>query len=334
MPLLLDSAPPRSAVASRGADGLTVGLINNMPDAAVEATERQFVWLLRAAAPDVVVRLKFFGMTEVPRSERLRAELAGRYRDIGELWETRLDGLIVTGTEPRAEDLREESYWATFGKLVDWAQKNTASTIWSCLAAHAAVLHLDGIERRRLAQKKFGVFACDAVSAHPLLKNAAPRLNVPHSRYNDLPEAALTASGYRLLSRSAAAGVDMFVQEEGLFSLFLFLQGHPEYEAATLLREYRRDVERFLRGERADYPAMPQGYFNPSAAVLANGFRARALRAPRDGLIAEFPTAALAAALDASWRRSAVGLYRIWVDYLKERRAERRPPAVFMRRSG
>jgi len=334
MPLLLDSAPPQSAVASRGADCLTVGLINNMPDAAVEATERQFVGLLRAAAPATVVRLKFFIMTEVPRSERSRAELVGRYHDIGELWDTRLDGLIVTGTEPRAENLKEEPYWATLGKLIDWAQKNTASTIWSCLAAHAAVLHLDGVERRRLAEKKFGVFAFDAVSAHPLLKNAAPRLDIPHSRYNDLPAAALAACGYRLLSRSAAADVDMFVREEGPFSLFLFLQGHPEYEAATLLREYRRDVDRFLRGERADYPAMPQGYFNASAAVLANGFRARALRAPRDGLIAEFPTAALAAALEANWRRSAVGLYRSWVDYLKERRAERRPPAVLMRRSG
>src|SRR2546429_6417390 len=49
---------------------------------------------------------------------------------------------------------------------------------------------------------------------------------------------------YTTLFRS----VDMFVKE--LNSLFVFFQGHPEYEATTLLLEYRRDIKRFLRRER------------------------------------------------------------------------------------
>ena len=39
-----------------------------------------------------------------------------RYRDVAELWDSRLDGLIVTGTEPRAADLRDEPYWTTLGE--------------------------------------------------------------------------------------------------------------------------------------------------------------------------------------------------------------------------
>ena len=57
MPLLLDAtdATPGGTVAA--ASCVTVGLINNMPDAALEATERQFVELVRASARNAVVRL-------------------------------------------------------------------------------------------------------------------------------------------------------------------------------------------------------------------------------------------------------------------------------------
>ena len=44
----------------------------------------------------------------------------------------------------------------------------------------------------------------------------------------------------------------MFVKQTR--SLFIFFQGHPEYEETTLLREYRRDVGRFLRGQQPHYP--------------------------------------------------------------------------------
>ena len=70
----------------------------------------------------------------------------------------------------------------------------------------------------------------------------------------------MTACGYRILTRSAVAGVDMFVRQDKSFRLFF--QGHPEYEATTLLREYRRDVGRYLRGERDDYPGLPLDYFD------------------------------------------------------------------------
>ena len=49
MPLLLDTGRP--APELNAANCVTVGLINNMPDAAFEATERQFVDLMREAAP-------------------------------------------------------------------------------------------------------------------------------------------------------------------------------------------------------------------------------------------------------------------------------------------
>ena len=204
MPLLLDTARFGSPSELLGSNCLTIGFVNNMPDTAVGATERQFIDLVRAASADAVVRLKLFAISEVPRSELVQSEFIERYRDISELWDTRLDGLIVTGTEPRAAALADEPYWPELAKLVAWAQENTISTIWSCLAAHAAVLQADGIERRRLDDKLFGVFDHDVVAEHPLLNGLPSRLSVPHSRYHDLPEAALTSCGYRVLTSSAS----------------------------------------------------------------------------------------------------------------------------------
>lgn len=325
MPLLLDTARSGSTVELRSDKVVNIGLINNMPDAAFEATERQFLDLIRAAATNAVVCLKLFSIPEVPRADDVGRDLVRRYLDISELWGTHLDGLIVTGTEPRAENLRDEPYWTTMSRVADWAREHTASTIWSCLAAHAAVLHIDGIERRRLTQKCFGVFDCDAVATHSLTKGLSPQLRMPHSRYNDLPEHALVASGYDVLTRTAAAGVDMFAREEGKRrSLFLFFQGHPEYEPGTLLREYRRDVSRFLRGEREDYPVHPQGYFGETAAAIAAEFRARAMRERSEYLIADFPMDALEANLESTWRGSAAGIYENWMHYLKHSKAERR----------
>jgi homoserine O-succinyltransferase/O-acetyltransferase len=252
MPLSLDPVQTGLTRGRRSQNCLTIGLVNNMPDSACYATERQFLNLLRTASDNIPVHVRLFAIPGVPRAEHMRRELATRYHDIDQVWDSPLDGLIVTGTEPRAEKLQSEPYWQALSQLVDWASDNTISTVWSCLAAHAAVLHIDGIVRQPLAVKLSGVFACESLACHQLSAGVEPRWHMPHSRLNDLPASALRLCGYQLLSSSSAAGVDAFVQQRDRLSLFLFFQAHPEYEVDTLLREYRRDVGRFLRRERAE----------------------------------------------------------------------------------
>src|SRR3989442_11978009 len=86
---------------------INIGLINNMPDAALEATERQFLALLDAAADGIVVRLTRYALPDVPRTDVGRSYVNTFYSDIAELCNGHLDGLIVTGTEPRAPDLMD-----------------------------------------------------------------------------------------------------------------------------------------------------------------------------------------------------------------------------------
>jgi len=331
MPVLLDTTQAGPANGGHLANCVTVGLVNNMPDAALQATERQFTDLIRASASNTVVRLLLFRIPQVPRGEAARRDMAGRYRDVAELWDARLDGLIVTGTEPRAKDLKAEPYWDALARLIDWAREHTTSTIWSCLAAHAAVLQSDGIGRRAFARKLSGVFESSPATAHPMLRGVALPLRVPHSRCNDLPERALKAAGYRILTRSDAAGVDIFARQERSFHLFF--QGHPEYAADALLREYRRDIGRYLRGERADYPAMPQGYFDARSSASAEAFRKRAILDRRGELLRSFPIRNLEAGLKNDWQLSAIALYENWFGYLKGRKAQGRLASTPMRRS-
>ena len=135
---------------------LEIGLLNNMPDSALQTTERQYIRLFQAAAGDRVVRLHFYSLPTVARSPESKAWIDAAYDDITGLRHAGLDGLIVTGAEPKAAQLPDEPYWTELAEIIDWAKSGTASTIWSCLAAHAAVLHLDGIERQRFARKCSG----------------------------------------------------------------------------------------------------------------------------------------------------------------------------------
>ena len=309
---------PRGGPARQRADeaaSIDIGLVNNMPDAALEATERQFIGLLKAAAGERRVRVKLYFVPEIARAGAAREHLQLRYAPVEELWETRLDGLIVTGNEPRAPELREEPYWRTLTRIVDWAEANTRSTIWSCLAAHAAVLHLDGIRRHALAEKCFGVFDGARSADHALMRGLPARLPIPQSRWNELRADELTAAGYSVLTRSPQAGVDMFARERQ--SLFVFFQGHPEYEARTLLGEYRRDVRRFLRGERETYPSLPHDYFDEDTTRRLAAFRERALADRREALIDAFPNCA-EETLAARWRPAAERLMANWLAQLTD----------------
>jgi homoserine O-succinyltransferase len=291
---------------------ITIALINNMPDAALEDTEVQFVELLESAAGDNPVSLKLYSLPQLPRSDAGQHHLENFYFGIGDLLNGRFDGMIMTGTEPRDPDLRNE--------VLDWAERSTTSTVLSCLAAHAGVLYSDAIPRHRLPDKQFGVFEYKKVQDHALLDDAGGRMFIPHSRWNEVRADALASCGYEVLTQSAEAGVDLFVKNKK-DSLFVHFQGHPEYGARTLLKEFRRDIRRFLRKERETYPTMPVGYFDAASTKLLSDFRERVAADPREELLAQFPEAALAASAQGKWQASASTVYRNWLQYLMSRKA-------------
>jgi homoserine O-succinyltransferase len=306
------------------APDVRVALINNMPDAALEDTEVQFFELLEGAAGDIPVSLKLYSLPELPRSKSGQQHLNNFYSEIRDLLKARFDGVIITGTEPRQPDLRNEPYWSVLTEVLDWAERNTASTVLSCLAAHAGVLYSEGIPRHRLPDKQFGVFEYKRVRSHALTEGVGDAMQIPHSRWNEVRADALNSAGYEVLTQSAGAGVDLFVkQKKG--SLFVHFQGHPEYGTRTLLKEYRRDIKRFLRRERETFPTMPHGYFDTEATKLLSDFRDRAVANPSEEALARFPEASISGALQQTWRASAATVYRNWLRYLMSKKTETLP---------
>ena len=314
-----DTAPRRPSRARPRP--LRIGLLNNMPDAAFLATERQF---RRLIGDDVVLTL--FALDDMPREPAVRSHLQRRYAAHTALPDAALDGLVITGCEPRAGRLDAEPYYGSLSAVVDWAATGTISTLFSCLAAHAAVLHLDGIERRPLPTKAWGVFSCANVAAHPLLAGTGSGVGVPHSRWNDLAEDDLVAAGYTVLRRSDRIGVDLFVRDGR--SLLVFLQGHPEYDEDSLAREYRRDMGRFLDGTRGTCPPLPEGYYGPAAARRLTDFAAQASLGRGAQPQAEFPAFASAPPEPAGWQASGAQLFRNWLAEIARRRAAVRRRAL------
>jgi len=303
------------------AESVEIALINNMPDPALEDTEMQFFELLDNAAGEIPVRVKLYSLPQVPRGERGQEHLNGFYCGINDLLNSRVDAVIMTGTEPRQPDLRNEPYWAALTEVLDWAEQNTSSTVLSCLAAHAGVLHSDGIQRRPLGDKQFGVFDFRKTCDHALTSRTADLVGFPHSRWNEVQEDALTSCGYSVLTHSAEAGVDLFVKKRKN-SLFVHFQGHPEYGVHTLMKEYRRDIKRFLKQERTTYPSTPHGYFDATATKLLAEFQQKALSDPREEIMSAFPEAIVVDTLRHTWQPLATCVYRNWLQFIVSRKAE------------
>lgn len=311
-------AHPSAACLEKASKTLHIGLINNMPDAALEATERQFLSLLNSASEGFSIELSLYSLPGIPRSETTVRRINGFYTSAEGLWDSRLDAMIVTGREPLTENLADEPYWENFTKLVRWAQSSTFSTVWSCLAAHAAVLYLDGIRRVRNGHKHSGIFECERVVEHSLVADGPFQFKLPHSRWNGLKEHDLNASGYRLLTRTADAGVDTFVKDGK--SMFVFFQGHPEYDANALLLEYRRDVGRYVRGETGTYPLMPWNYFDRKTEAVLATLEQRAKIGPCAEILAEVSKILETAEIEDTWHSTAVRLYRNWLDITSARK--------------
>jgi homoserine O-succinyltransferase len=310
MPLEIEDCGPE-----RPRDGaLVIALVNNMPDPALEATESQFGSLLAAAAGPLPVRLRHSWLPEVPRGAQALQRINQRYFPVERLLADPPDALIVTGMEPLAASLEEEPYWDHMVRLLEWARMHTASSVWSCLAAHAAALALHSVRRRRLPDKCFGVFEHQTRGDHALLRGVGPTLPTPHSRWNELPVDQLQSAGYEILSLSTQTGADVFVYP-GRSPLVCF-QGHPEYDELALLKEYRRDVGRYLRAERDTWPTMPQGYFAAAGVATLAKYRGAAEQARDPALFGEFPMAELAASITATWRPAGVAIYRNWLTHL------------------
>ena len=171
---------------------------------------------------------------------------------------------------------------------------------------------LHGIDRVPLPRKQWGVYSHRAVAhTHPLLRDINTRFDVPHSRYNAITRKHFVSAGLQILIESAEAGVHAAVSEDGFRRVYF--QGHPEYDANSLLKEYKREVLRYFNNER-DLPPFPEHYFSDDAQAILHAYLDSAHAARQAGSeLPEFPEADVAQHLDNTWHDTARAVFDNWL---------------------
>jgi homoserine O-succinyltransferase len=292
---------------------LHVGLLNMMPDAALAATERQFFRLVGQSNQIAQFYVHPFSLPGLPRGKKASAHIERYYQPFEVVREQGLDALIITGANVSGPDLEQQPFWSPLIEVVDWAFEHVTSTLCSCLATHAVMQFRYAQRRQPLPAKRWGVFTHRVVDqAHPLVESTNTLFDVPHSRFNEVHREQFDAIGARVLVESDEAGVHLATSADGL-RLVMF-QGHPEYDTISLLKEYKREVERFASGAREDYPPFPDNVFSRKAAAVLEEHRhmvQRALDRGREPPL--FPEARIAEGLNNTWRDTAEGVVGNWL---------------------
>jgi homoserine O-succinyltransferase len=292
---------------------LHIGLLNMMPDTALAATERQFFRLVGQSNQIAQFYVHPFSLDTLPRGPEARAYIERYYEPFGRIREEGLDALIITGANVTHPDLSNEPFWEPLREVVDWALENVTSTLCSCLATHAVLQFRYGHRRYGLPRKMWGVYPHRVVDRdHPLVENVNTLFDVPHSRFNAIGRHQFDAAGLRVLVESEQAGIHLAVSEDGL--RLVFFQGHPEYDTVSLLKEYKREVGRFVAGQRRDYPPFPENYIRLRDRAILEEHRYRILNAIDQGQSPpEVPEARIAVGLDNTWHDTAEGVVGNWM---------------------
>ncbi len=288
---------------------LHIGFLNLMPDAALEATERQFFRLIGESNSIAQIHVHPFTLPIIERGEAAAKHIAENYESFEKLKEEGLDALVVTGANTAVTPpISDQKFWQPMIDVLEWAKHNTTSTLCSCYATHVAMTYNYGQKPQRQNDKIWGVYRHRVMEpSHPIVRGMNTVFDVPHSRFNDVSRVQFEKAGMRVLVESKV-GVHMAASTDG-FRLICF-QGHPEYDIFSLLKEYAREVENFKTGKRADYPPFPAQYFNDDCVKVAEAYQKEVQAGNKTKA---FPEKEILPLLDNTWADSARSIMANWV---------------------
>ncbi|CAA6812429.1 MAG: Homoserine O-succinyltransferase (EC [uncultured Thiotrichaceae bacterium] len=290
-----------------------IGLLNMMPDAAIQATERQFYRLVGESNPIVQIYMHPFTLPELERSQKAQAHIDQYYETFEDIQLDGLDALIITGANVTQPNLSDEVFWEPLTKVFEWAHNNVASVLCSCLATHAIMEFAHGQKRRHMSNKRWGVYPHHVTDkSHPLVRDINTRFDVPHSRFNQVDRSQFENANVKILCESEEAGVHLAVSEDGIQTVYF--QGHPEYDVISLLKEYKREIMRFIKGDLNAPPPFPDHYFDDITKAIFREYLqkiAEALACHSE--IPEFPESLIIDHLYNTWHDTGEAVIGNWL---------------------
>ena len=288
---------------------LHIGLLNMMPDSALEATERQFFRLIGHSNQIAQFYVHPFSLSSIKRGKNATEHIEKYYKTFEKIKLQGLDALIITGANVTDPDLRLAPFYEQLREVVDWSYENVTSTLCSCLATHAVLEFKYGQKRKPVGKKHWGVFPHKVIDrTHPLVKGVNTRFDIPHSRFNEVSESQFEEANAVVLAKSSI-GVNLAVSPD-LFRI-VFFQGHPEYDSVSLLKEYKREVALYLEKSTAEYPPFPSNYLSSQSRAILTEYRTRLIS--KMATIKDFPEELITKALDNTWHDSASAIINNWI---------------------
>jgi homoserine O-succinyltransferase len=88
------------------------------------------------------------------------------------------------------------------------------------------------------------------------------------------------------------------------------------------MREYRRDVGRYVKGETNAHPLLPHGYFDRNFEQALTDLRNETISCRTTESLARVTTALKDARVENAWQHSAARIYRNWLQYICARKTE------------
>lgn len=285
-----------------------IGLLNMMPDAALQATERQFFRLVGESNKIAQFYVHPFTLPEIERDAEARAYIDQYYETFDQIKADGLDGLIISGANVSDPDLTKAEFWEPLQDVMDWAWDNVVSTLSSCLATHAIMEFAYNQKRTPVGMKRWGVYKHRVTDReHLIMRGVNTVFDVPHSRHNQISQEQFDDAGLKVLIADTDAHVHMAVSPDGFRRVML--QGHPEYDMVSLYKEYKREVQNYIDGLRPNYPPTPENYFYGEALERVKIMRRKVENGDPDWVVDD---AEMRCLLDNSWADTARSIIGNW----------------------
>ena len=229
---------------------LRILMLNLMPTKV--ATETQLARLLGNTPLQVEMELL---MVSSHVSRNISQEhMLTFYKTFEQVKDQTFDGMVITGAPVERLPFEEVEYWQELCEIFEWSKTHVTSTFHICWGAQAGLYYHYGIAKRPLPEKLSGVYRHRVTHKGSILfRGFDDTFMVPHSRYTTVDrQAILDEPRLKILAESDVAGIYAVSTHGGRQ---VFITGHSEYDADTLLGEYLRDKRAGLN------PKVPENYF-------------------------------------------------------------------------
>ena len=229
---------------------LRILMLNLMPTKV--ATETQLARLLGNTPLQVEMELL---MVSSHVSRNISQEhMLTFYKTFEQVKDQTFDGMVITGAPVERLPFEEVEYWQELCEIFEWSKTHVTSTFHICWGAQAGLYYHYGIAKKPLPEKLSGVYRHRVTHKGSILfRGFDDTFMVPHSRYTTVDrQAILDEPRLKILAESDVAGIYAVSTHGGRQ---VFITGHSEYDADTLLGEYLRDKRAGLN------PKVPENYF-------------------------------------------------------------------------